>query len=108
MATGSELPVRDAADRGRFEIDVDGAVAFLEYTRGPAELMLVHTAVPEALRGRGLGGRLARHAFALAEAEGLRVELMCPFQIAWLDRHPEYRHLLHRASGAAGDEPFWL
>lgn len=101
-------PVRDDPERGRFEIEVEGAVAFLEYTRGPSELVLVHTEVPRAIAGRGLGGRLARHALELAREEGLRVELVCPFQIAWLDRHPEYRELLHRPTGAGGEEPFWL
>jgi len=108
MGTEEAPPVRDARDRGRFEIEVDGAVAFLEYARGPSELVLVHTEVPERLAGRGLGGRLARHALELAKREGLRVELQCPFQIAWLDRHPEYRPLLHRPTGSAGDDPFWL
>lgn len=101
-------PVRDDPVRGRFEIEVDGSVAFLEYTRGPSELVLVHTEVPGAIAGRGLGGRLARHAFELAKEGGLRVELVCPFQIAWLGRHPEYRPLLHRAPGGTADDPFWL
>lgn len=100
--------MRDVRDRGRFEIEVDGEVAFLEYARGPSELVLVHTEVPEAIAGRGLGGRLARHALELAKEEGLRVALQCPFQIAWMDRHPEYRALLHRSAGEAGDDPFWL
>jgi len=108
VGTEGVPPVRDDRGRGRFEIEVDGAVAFLEYTRGPSELVLVHTEVPEAITGRGLGGRLARHAFELAKEEGLRVELVCPFQIAWLDRHPEYRPLLHRAPDGTGDDPFWL
>lgn len=102
-----DIPVRDAPERGRFEIEVEGRVAFLEYTRGPSELVLVHTEVPGALTGRGLGSALARHALELARREGLRIQLVCPFQIAWMERHPEYRPLLHRPSGLAGDEPFW-
>lgn len=108
MATDGVPPVRDDAERGRFEIELDGAVAFLEYTRGPSELVLVHTEVPDAIAGRGLGGRLARHAFELARDRGLRVQLVCPFQIAWVERHPEVRDLLHRATGSGGEEPFWL
>ena len=39
---------------GRFEIEEDGHVAFLEYTIAGRILALVHTEVPEELRGRGL------------------------------------------------------
>lgn len=108
MSRDQQPAIRDNAERGRFEMTVGDAVAFLEYARGPSELVLVHTEVPEELRGRGLAGRLARHAFELAEAGGLRVEPVCPFQVAWVARHPEVHHLLHRASGRASIEPFWF
>lgn len=108
MSRDAQPPIRDNAELGRFEITVGDAVAFLEYTRGPSELVLVHTEVPAELRGRGLASRLARHAFALAEREGMRVEPVCPFQLAWVERHPEVHRLLHRAAGRASIEPFWF
>lgn len=103
-----EPPVRDNAEAGRFEIETDGAVAYLEYTRGPSVLALVHTEVPPELGGRGLAGRLARHACEVAREAGLRIEAVCPFQIGWFDRHPEHADLVHRPTGTAGDDPFWM
>ncbi|MCG8469839.1 MAG: N-acetyltransferase [Gemmatimonadetes bacterium] len=103
-----EPPIRDNPDTGRFEIEIDGHVAFLEYTRGPAVLALVHTEVPSELGGRGLASRLATHAAELARSESLRLEPTCPFQIGWLDRHTEYSDLVNKPTGEAGDDPFWL
>ena len=103
-----EHPIRDNTDSGRFEVEVDGAVAFLEYTRGPAVLALVHTEVPPALGGQGLASRLATYAAELAAREGLRLEPTCPFQIGWLDRHPEFSELVNKPTGTASEDPFWL
>lgn len=106
--SATEPEIRDDAEAGRFEVEIDGRVAYLEYARGPSVLALIHTEVPPELGGRGLASRLARHAVALARAESLRIEPTCPFQIAWLERHPEYADLVVRPTGAAGDDPFWL
>ena len=103
-----EPPIIENADTGRFEIEIDGHVAFLEYTRGPEVLALVHTEVPPELGGRGLASRLATHAAELARTEGLRIEPTCPFQISWLDRHTEYADLVNKPTGSAGGEPFWV
>lgn len=104
----TEPPIRDNVETGRFEVEVDGSVAYLEYTRGPSVLALLHTEVPGKLGGRGIASRLAAHAAALARTEGLRIEPTCPFQIGWLDRHPEHADLVYKPTGTAGDDPFWL
>jgi predicted GNAT family acetyltransferase len=85
----------DNAGGGRFEMNVDGEVAFLEYRRIGDRLHLMHTEVPSALRGRGAGGRLVAAVLDKARAEGVRVVPNCPFVKAFLGRHPEYRSLVH-------------
>ncbi len=103
-----EPPIRDNLDAGRFEIAIGGETGYLEYTRGPSELVLVHTEVPRALSGRGLASRLARHALDLARAEGLRVSVVCPFALGYVERHPEYQGLIGKPSGPASPEPPWM
>ena len=100
--------IRDNVDEGRWEIHVGGAVATLEYSRGPSVLVLAHTEIPEELSGRGLAGRLARHAMVTAREAGLRVDPVCPFMIGWLDRHTEHADLVVRRQGPAADDPVWL
>jgi predicted GNAT family acetyltransferase len=73
----------------RFEITVDGHRAELTYRLHGTRLMLVHTEVPHALEGRGIGGDLVRAAVEHAAARGLTLVPYCPFARGWLVRHPD-------------------
>jgi predicted GNAT family acetyltransferase len=81
--------VLNNAAHHRFELAVDGLVAILAYERNEETLVLVHTEVPPALRGRGLGSHLVSAAVEFAAAAGLAIEARCSFARSWLDRHPE-------------------
>ena len=81
--------VTDDRAHSRFELTVDGAVAELIYRRRADRLVLLHTEVPEALGGQGIGGRLVRAAVERASGEGLTVVPLCPFARSWLERHPD-------------------
>jgi predicted GNAT family acetyltransferase len=82
--------VRDNTERHRFELDADGHVAFSDYTRANGVLTILHTEVPKALEGRGVGSALIRGVLDAARAEGLKVRTKCEFAKAYVDRHPEY------------------
>jgi predicted GNAT family acetyltransferase len=81
--------VRDNPAAGRFELIVDDHLAELVYVRSQGRLELVHTEVPEALGGRGLGGTLVRAALEVAERDGLSIVPTCPFARRWLEGHPD-------------------
>jgi hypothetical protein len=81
--------VVDNAPESRFEIVIDGHLARLDYHRSGKRLVLIHTEVPHALEGHGVGGRLVQAAVDRAEAEGLTVVPRCPYARAWLERHPD-------------------
>jgi predicted GNAT family acetyltransferase len=80
--------VVDNPQAQRFEVAVDGEVGFLQYERRSGSLVLVHTEVPPALRGRRLGDLLAETAIERAHAEGLQLIVVCPFVRAYLRKHP--------------------
>lgn len=86
--------VRDNTDESRYEVTSEGATAYLTYERRKSSIVLVHTEVPDSLRGSGLGGVLARHALDAARAEGTRVVVQCPFVQGWFRRHPEYSDIV--------------
>ena len=65
-----DTAVVDERSASRFKLEIDGHVAQLVYGRKGDHLTLVHTEVPEALGGRGLGGKLVRAAVDVAEAAG--------------------------------------
>ena len=63
-----ERVIDNRAD-SRFELTVDGAVAELIYRRRADRLVLLHTEVPKALGGRGIGGQLVQAAVAAGRVE---------------------------------------
>ena len=93
MGTSSPTIV-DRTDLDRYEVAVDGEVAFLTYRRKPDHILLAHTEVPEVFRGRGYGSLLAKHALEEAQKAGLNVIVKCPFVTVWLRRHHEYDDII--------------
>lgn len=94
-ATRDEILVRDAPDRSRFEITVDGALAgFAEYRARPSDITFTHTEVNEAYQGRGLAGRLIRTALDTARRRGLVVIPLCPYVAGFIRRNPDYLPLV--------------
>ncbi len=85
---------RDNEDRNRFELDVDGTIAFVAYRKAPGTITLVHTEVPPELGGKGIGSALVKGALDQVRAEGLKVVAECPFVKGWIEKHPDYGNLL--------------
>ena len=79
---------------GRFEIEQDGHVAYLEYTIAGNVLGLVHTEVPAELRGRGLASELTKSAFEWARDNHMKVDVICPSVAGYLERHKQYSDLV--------------
>jgi predicted GNAT family acetyltransferase len=80
--------------RNRFEVEVDGQTAVLEYQQRGERLALTHTEVPAQLSGKGIGSMLTEYALTYAREHGLRVEPECPFVARYIEGHPEYRELV--------------
>ncbi|HEY2285128.1 MAG TPA: GNAT family N-acetyltransferase [Streptosporangiaceae bacterium] len=81
--------ITDNSQASRFELTVGDEVAELVYRRRADRLVLVHTGVPDALEGQGVGGRLVRAAVSQAAAGGLTVVPLCSFARSWLQAHPD-------------------
>jgi len=88
------MTVRDNAAQHRYELDVDGEFATLYYRLAPGVITLVHTEVPAALGGRGIGSKLVRELLEDVRARGLKVVARCPFVAAWMGKHPEFNDLI--------------
>ena len=86
--------VRDNTERNRFELDADGHIVFSNYKRTDGVLTILHTEVPKALEGRGIGSALIRGVLDTARSQGLKVITVCPFAKSYIERHPEYADLL--------------
>jgi predicted GNAT family acetyltransferase len=90
------MAVVNNRDAERFETTVDGLVAFSQYKQRGKRIYFTHTEVPEALRGRGVGGELARTGLDYARSYGLEVIPHCPFIASYIKSHPEYMDLVRK------------
>jgi predicted GNAT family acetyltransferase len=85
--------VRDNKDLNRFEMDVEGAVAFANYRLALPKVIITHTETPRALRGRGVASELVKGALELIRAEDRKVVAGCGFVVDYLKKHPEFTDL---------------
>ena len=81
---------------GQFELERDGHVASLQYTVAGQILALIHTEIPEPLRGTGVASTLVTSALDWARDHHMKVDVVCPFVAAYLETHPEYSDLVLR------------
>ena len=86
--------VRDNPARHRFELEADGHLAIAVDSLAPGVVPFIHTEVPDALAGRGIGSRLAKGALAQVRDRGLKVVPRCPFIRGYIEKHPEWQDLL--------------
>ena len=78
----------------RFELTVNGHLAVLDYMLTGDLIIFLHTGVPPAIGGRGLGSKLVKTALDYARERGLKVRSMCWFVSKYIRRHEEYQDLL--------------
>ncbi len=93
---GKRKPEPELVTEGHFELARDGHLATLRYTVAGKVLALIHTEIPESLRSSGVASILVKTALDWARQNGMKVDVVCPFVAAYLERHPEYSELMLR------------
>jgi uncharacterized protein len=91
---GRKPPTPQKVTTGRFEIERDGDVASLEYSMTGNVLALIHSEVPDKLRGLGLASLLAENALRWARENNFKVDVICPLVQEYVAKHPEYSDLV--------------
>ena len=89
MPTPESAPVTQDPNDDRFVRRDDDLESVLRYRAGNGRLVLLHTEVPDALRGQGIAGRLVQAAVDRAETSGETVLPSSPYTRKWLSEHPD-------------------
>jgi len=100
---GSVEVVDNKAEQ-RYEAEVNGELAVVEYQLHGDRITFRHTEVPSDLEGHGLAAKLAQTVLDDARARHLEVVPICPYIVSYIKRHqdyldlvaPEYRHNVQR------------
>jgi uncharacterized protein len=78
----------------RFETTIEGQLCVCQYRVFGKTMMLTHTGVPQALRGRGIAALLVQAALDHARAKQWKVRPDCSYAEVYMQRHPETLDLL--------------
>ena len=92
--TEVDLPVVHNTAAKRFEVSVEGKVAYSKYLLAGEMIVIEHTEVPVELEGKGIASLIVRTALDYARAQKLKVMPLCPFTAGFIHRHPEYQDLV--------------
>ncbi|MGE0230644.1 MAG: GNAT family N-acetyltransferase [Flavobacteriaceae bacterium] len=93
------LPIvhEEGPSKGRYAVRLEGAEAEMTYTRAGEKLIIIdHTHVPDAMRGKSVGQALVARAVEDARAKGMSIIPLCPFAKAQIERHKEWQDVLKR------------
>ena len=86
--------VTDNPARSRYELALEGSIAFIDYQRIGKLRVLTHAEVPPALRDRGVGAALTAGALELVREQGDSVEARCSYVAQFIARNAQYQDLL--------------
>ena len=90
-----DIQKEDGPKGGRYFTQIDGHEAEMTFSRASEKLIIIdHTGVPDALRGKSVGQTLAQHAVADARAGGWKIVPLCPFFKAQVQRHREWQDVI--------------
>lgn len=93
----SDMDVKreDGPSGGRYTVTIDGHTAEMTYSKaGATRIIIDHTGVPDALRGKGAGQALVKQAVGDARANGIKIIPLCPFAKAQIEKHAEWQDVL--------------
>ncbi|HJO35392.1 MAG: GNAT family N-acetyltransferase [Pseudomonadota bacterium] len=93
----AEFPIEreEQGEGGRYHACIDGHEVEMTYRLADASTMVIdHTFVAPALRGRQVGEALVARSVADARREGRRIVPVCSFVKAQLARHRDWQDVL--------------
>lgn len=91
-----EILQKDNGQKGMFYIEQEGAiVAEMTYIwAGKDRIIIDHTVVNAALRGKSAGKQMVGKAVDFAREKGIKIMPLCPFAKSVFDKVTEFRDVL--------------
>ena len=86
----------DNTQKSRFEYEKDGHVVFADYHITGDVLYIDYVEAPPPLRGTGAAGTLMADIVAHAREKNLRIQPICGYAVAWLQRHNEHNDIVQQ------------
>lgn len=89
-----DIPLVKNVEKKRFEIEVNGSYAFINFGEFGNQVALVHTEAETALAGTGAAGAVVEKTLHYLEDNNMQLLPFCPFVFAYIKKHPEWKRIV--------------
>ena len=89
-----ELQKNDS--KKRFEIEVDGHFAFINFGEKANQIALVHTEAEPELAGTGAASAVVEKTLEWIESNDKTLLPFCPFVFSYIKKHPEWKRIVDK------------
>ncbi|MDE5815403.1 MAG: N-acetyltransferase [Alistipes sp.] len=87
----------------RYEMEVEGQKAYVDYRTYPDVIELTYTYVPQSCRGKRFGGELVESVLEHVRAQRLKVIPRCGFIARGIQVHPEWEGIVATETVRSGE-----
>lgn len=94
------IPLIKNDSKKRFEINVDGHFAFINFGETGHQIALVHTEVEPELEGTGAAAAVVEKTLHWIEENNKTLLPFCPYVFAYIKKHPEWKRIVDTRFGA--------
>ncbi len=88
------IPIHLNKDEHRFEMNINGEYAIINYRQSGNVFNLIHTEVAEPMEGQGVAAALVEKTLKYIEEHHLKIIPSCSYVQQYLQRHPEWKRLV--------------
>ena len=88
------IPLVKNDAKKRFEIEVDGHFAFIDFKEPRNKIALIHTEAAPELAGTGAAAAVVEKTLHWIEENGKLLLPYCPYVFAYIKRHPEWKRIV--------------
>lgn len=81
-------------NNNRFELTVNGFVAFIDFVQEDKIIKLIHTESPAELAGQGAATAVIEKTLEYLETNYLELVPLCPLVFAYIKKNPEWKRIV--------------
>ena len=92
--TFEDIPLIKNEEKKRFEIEINGNYAFINYGEFGNQIALVHTETDPELAGKGAASAVVEKTLQYLEANNISLLPFCPYVFTYIKNHPEWKRIV--------------
>lgn len=90
----TKIPLIKNQEKKRFEIEIDGHYAFIDYKEPGDKMALIHTETDSELAGKGAAAAVVEKTLHYLDDNNIILLPFCPYVFAYIKKHPEWKRIV--------------